>query len=45
VIVISPVNQNLVAFDVLSSVVALIRGMTVRQIREDRAPGKAELLE
>jgi H+/Cl- antiporter ClcA len=43
VIVISSVNQNLVALLVLSSVVALIIGMTVRQVREKRDAGKAEL--
>jgi len=40
VIVIGTTNQEMMALIVLSSVVALIVGMTVRQIREKRAAGK-----
>ena len=43
VIVIASANQYMSALLVLSSVVALILGITVRQIREKRAAGKAEL--
>jgi len=43
VIVIGTTNQEMMALIVLSSVVALIIGMEVRQIREERAAGKAEL--
>jgi H+/Cl- antiporter ClcA len=41
VIVIGTTNQDMMALIVLSSVVALIMGMSVRQIREKRAAGKA----
>ena len=41
VIVIGTTNQEMMALIVLSSVVALIIGMEVRQIREKRAAGKA----
>ena len=40
VIVIGTTNQDMMALIVLSSVVALIIGMSVRQIREKRAAGK-----
>jgi H+/gluconate symporter-like permease len=40
VIVIGTTNQDMMALIVLSSVVALIMGMSVRQIREKRAAGK-----
>jgi H+/Cl- antiporter ClcA len=43
VIVIGTTNQEMMALIVLSSVVALIIGMEVRQIRENRAQGKTEL--
>jgi H+/gluconate symporter-like permease len=43
VIVIGTTNQEMMALIVLSSVVALIMGMTVRQIRKNRAAGKAEV--
>jgi hypothetical protein len=43
VIVISSANQNMSALLVLSSVVTLILGITVRQIREKRVAGKADL--
>ena len=43
VIVISTSNQNMSALLVLSSVVALILGILVRQMREKRTAGKAEL--
>ena len=43
VIVIGTTNQEMIALIVLASVVALIIGMEVRQIREKRAAGKAEL--
>jgi H+/Cl- antiporter ClcA len=43
VIVIASANPNMSALLVLSSVVALILGITVRQIREKRVAGKAEL--
>jgi H+/Cl- antiporter ClcA len=43
VIVISSANQNISALLVLSSVVALIIGITVRQIREKRTAVKDEL--
>jgi H+/Cl- antiporter ClcA len=43
VIVIGTTNQEMMALIVLSSVVALIIGMTVREIRENRAAGKAGL--
>jgi hypothetical protein len=43
VIVIGTTNQEMMALIVLSSVIALIIGMTVRQIREKRAAGKAGL--
>ena len=43
VIVIASANPNMSALLVLSSVVALILGITVRQIREKRVAGKSEL--
>jgi H+/Cl- antiporter ClcA len=43
VIVIASANPNMSALLVLSSVVALILGITVRQIREKRVAGKADL--
>ncbi len=43
VIVIGSANPNMSALLVLSSVVALILGITVRQIREKRVAGKADL--
>jgi len=43
VIVIASANPNMSALLVLSSVVALILGITVRQTREKRAAGKADL--
>jgi H+/Cl- antiporter ClcA len=43
VIVIGTTNQEMMALIVLSSVVALIMGMSVRQIREKRAAGKAAM--
>jgi H+/gluconate symporter-like permease len=43
VIVIGTTNQEMMALIVLSSVVALIMGMSVRQIREKRAAAKAGL--
>jgi H+/Cl- antiporter ClcA len=43
VIVIGTTNQEMMALIVLSSVVALIIGMTVRQMREKRTAAKAEL--
>jgi H+/Cl- antiporter ClcA len=43
VIVIGTTNQEMMALIVLSSVVALLIGMEIRQIREKRAAGKAEL--
>jgi len=43
VIVIGTTNQEMMALIVLSSVVALIIGMTVRQTREKRTAAKAEL--
>jgi H+/Cl- antiporter ClcA len=41
VIVIGTTNQEMMALIVLSSVIALIIGMTVRQIREKRAAGNS----
>jgi len=43
VIVIASANPNMSALLVLSSVVALILGITIRQTREKRAAGKADL--
>ena len=43
VIVIGSANPNMSALLVLSSVVALILGITVRQMREKRVAGKSEL--
>jgi H+/Cl- antiporter ClcA len=43
VIVIGTTNQEMMALIVLSSVVALIIGMTVRQTREKRTAAKTEL--
>jgi len=43
VIVIASANQYMSALLVLSSVVALIIGITIRQMREKRVAGKAEL--
>jgi H+/Cl- antiporter ClcA len=43
VIVIASANPNMSALLVLSSVVALILGITVRQMREKRVAGKADL--
>jgi H+/Cl- antiporter ClcA len=43
VIIIGTTNQEMMALIVLSSVVALIMGMSVRQIREKRAAAKAGL--
>jgi H+/Cl- antiporter ClcA len=45
VIVIGTTNQEMMALIVLSSVVALIIGMSVRQIREKRAAGKGAALQ
>jgi len=42
VLVISPANQNMAALFAVSSVVALIIGIAIRQRREKRAAGKAE---
>ena len=43
VFVITSANQNMLALLVLSSVIALILGIIVRQMREKRVAGKAEL--
>jgi H+/Cl- antiporter ClcA len=43
VLVISPSNQNMAALFAVSSVVALIIGIALRQRREKRAAGKTEV--
>jgi H+/Cl- antiporter ClcA len=43
VVIISMANQNMTALLALSAVVALLVGFSIRQIREKRAAGKAEV--